>query len=531
MAYEGLLLLHPTTLDYIPALATHWQISQDRRTFRFRINPNARWSDGMPVVAEDVVATWKLAVDKTLQDPARSLIYSNFEQPVAESKYIVSVRAKTDNWQNFMYFCCAHELGGLFIYPAHALKGVNGEAYIKTYNYKMLPGSGPYMVVEADVDKGNGFTMRRRQDYWAANHRRNIGLWNFDRIQQLVVRDENLEFEMFKKGDLDYYVVARAQMWVEEFGYENMKVGNQQRRKIFNNQAQGIQGVAMNTRREPFNDLRVRKALRHLFNRESIVEKLMYNEYFMMNSLFPSSVYENPGNEKIAYDPQTAVRLLAEAGWRDRDSNGRLVRNGRPLTLELVYGSRTSERHFTLYQEDLRRVGVTLNLRFTTWESLIKLLDDRAFDMVSIAYTGEIFPRPEANWLSSLADQKNNNNITAFKNARADAIMNEYQTTFDFDSRQALLRELDGILTNEHHWILQWTAPYERLAYWNKFGQPRGYITRFGDYHDPMMLWWFDPDQNRRLEASLKGGGPSPGAGPIDDQYWLEFARTETQSK
>ena len=73
-------------------------------TFRFRINPNARWSDGMPVTADDVVASWKLVIDKTLQDPARTLIYSNFEQPIAESKYIVSVKAKTENWQNFLYF-------------------------------------------------------------------------------------------------------------------------------------------------------------------------------------------------------------------------------------------------------------------------------------------------------------------------------------------------------------------------------------------------------------------------------------------
>ena len=87
-------------------------------------------------------------VDKTLQDPARTLIFSNFEPPVAESKYIVSVKAKTENWQNFLYF------SGMFIYPAHVLKNINGEAYIRDYNYKMLPGTGPYMVSEQDVDKG-----------------------------------------------------------------------------------------------------------------------------------------------------------------------------------------------------------------------------------------------------------------------------------------------------------------------------------------------------------------------------------------
>jgi hypothetical protein len=136
IVYEGLLYLHPTTLEYIPGLATHWQISDDRRTFRFRLNANARWSDGMPVTSDDVVASWRLAVDKSLQDPARNLIYGNFEPPVAESKYIVSVRAKTEDWQNFMYFACGAHIGGLFILPAHVLKGLTGETFLKQYNYK-----------------------------------------------------------------------------------------------------------------------------------------------------------------------------------------------------------------------------------------------------------------------------------------------------------------------------------------------------------------------------------------------------------
>ena len=529
MVYESLLYLHPTTLEYIPGLATHWQISADRQTFRFRLNPNARWSDGAPVVADDVVASWRLNVDKGIQDPARNLIFGNYEVPIAESKYIVSVRAKTNNWQNFMYFCCGADLGGLFIYPAHVLKGLTGEVYIRDFNYRMLPGTGPYAVADSDVDKGRMIRIRRRNDYWGRDHRRSIGVSNFDEIQQQVVRDRNLEFEMFKKGDLDYYFVDRAQMWVEELNFENIKRGLNQKRKIFNHNPQGIAGLAMNTRREPYNDIRVRRALRHLFNRESMIEKLMYNQYVPIDSMFPGSVYENPNNEKIRYDPQKALGLLAEAGWKDRDATGRLTKNGRPLTIEIVYGSQASERYFTIYQEDLRRVGITLNLRFTSWETLIKLLNDYAFDMASIAYTGEVFPTPDANWLSKLADQKNTNNITGFKNPRADALMATYQKTFDFDERAKLLRELDGILSSEHHWLFEWTAPYERVVYWNKFGHPPGYITRIGDYQDLVNLWWFDARSSSRLANALKNPSEPLGEGPSEDRHWLEFAKREVE--
>jgi microcin C transport system substrate-binding protein len=522
MVYETLLGLHPTTLAYIPALATHWQVSPDKKTFRFRINPNARFSDGTPVTSADVVASWKLVTDKSLQDPAQTLIYSNFELPIAQSKYIVSVTAKTVNWQNLLYFG-----NSLLVMPEHVLKNVNGAAFIKEYNYKMMPGSGPYIINEQDVNKGNSVRMRRRADYWADTDRRNVGLNNFASINQFVVRDENLEFERLKRGDLDHFVLTRAQQWVQELNYPNIKRGLNQKRKVFNANPQGIQGIAINTRREPYSDIRVRKALRHLFNRELMIQKLAFNEYVPMDSIFAAGVYENPNNEKIKYDPQRALQLLAEAGWKDRDSAGRLSRSGHPLTLELVYGTPTFERYFTVYQEDLRKVGITLNLRLVTWETLVKLLDDQAFQMAMIGYTGEVFPNPRGNLHSSLADQKNTNNITGFKNKRADEIIDAYEKEFDIASRVKLLREFDGIVTNEHHYILQWSAPFQRLVFWNKFGYPQGTLTRVGDYRDVPTLWWIDPEKTRKLEAAMKDPSVNLGEGPSDDRYWVEYAKTQ----
>jgi microcin C transport system substrate-binding protein len=524
LVYETLLGLHPTSLQYIPALATHWQVSPDRQTFRFRINPNAKFSDGTPLTSADVIATWKLLTDKGLQDPAQTLVFSNFESPVAESKYIVSVKAKDVNWQNLLNFGA-----GMLVLPAHGLKGVNGAAYIRDYNYKMLPGSGPYMVNEKDVNKGNSVRITRRNDYWAEQHRRNVGANNFASINQLVVRDDNLEFERFKRGDLDLYVLTRASQWVQELNYPNIKRGIQQKRKIFNNQPQGVQGIAMNTRREPYSDLRVRKALRHLFNREVMIAKLAFNEYVPMDSLFPFSVNENPNNEKVKFDPQKALQLLAEAGYKDRDSAGRLTRNGKPLTLDLVYGTQGFDRYFTVYQEDLRKVGITLNVRYVTWETLIKLIDDHAFEMANIAYTGEVFPNIRANYHGSLADQKNTNNITGFKNKRADEIIDTYEKEFNLDTRIKLLREFDGIFNAEHHYVLEWTAPFERLVFANKFGYPQGIITRIGDYRDVPSLWWLDPEKSRKHDEAMKNPSVNLGEGASDDKYWIDYGKRTGQ--
>ena len=123
-----------------------------------------------------------------------------------------------------------------------------------------------------------------------------------------MVRDRNLEFEMLKRGDLDYFFVNRSQMWVEELNFDKIQNGLLQKRKVWNHSPNSIQGIAFNTRRPPYDDLRVRKALRLLFNRELMVEKLTFNEYQLMDSVYPGTIYKNPQNEKIRYNPSEIGR-------------------------------------------------------------------------------------------------------------------------------------------------------------------------------------------------------------------------------
>ena len=279
MVYESLLNVHPTTLEYIPGLATHWQISPDKMTYRFRINPNARFADGTPVTSDDVVATWDLMVDKTLQDPMQQLTFEKFNRPVAESKYIVRVQAKELNWRNFLYF------SGMSILPSRILKTITGDQYLKEYNYKLLPGTGPYIVNEQDIVKGKSITIRRRKDYWDQTARANVGTNNFDGVNLVVVRDENLAFEMFKKGNLDDYVILRpssagARQWVQEMDFDSVQRGLIQKKRIFNDNPQGIRAFAMNTRQAPhltiFESARL---LPSLLNRKEIIDKIMLGQY------------------------------------------------------------------------------------------------------------------------------------------------------------------------------------------------------------------------------------------------------------
>ncbi len=531
LVYEPLLTLHPTTLEYMPMLATHWQILPDKLTYRFRIDPNARFSDGEPVTSEDVIASWKFYTDKGLQDLFLYTQYNKLEAPVAESKYIVRMKAKALGWRNF-------EIASTMrIFPAHVLKSIDGAAYLRDYNFKLLPGTGPYIVNESDIVKGKSIAIQRRKDYWAEKYRMNVGQYNFDEIRTIVVRDPNLIFEMFKRGDLDYYYVNRSKVWVEELNYDDFQRGLLVKKKVFNNYPASVQFMSFNTRRKPWDDVRVRKAFALLFNRQLLIEKLFYNEYFPTNSFFPGTIYESPAAPKNLYNPQEALKLLAEAGWKDRDAQGRLTRNGQPLQVELLYNDKGSEAWLTVFQEDLRKVGIGLNLRLVTGETRFKMQMQRQFELVAGAWgAGSVFPDPRPEYHSSTADVENTNNISGFKNKRIDEICEEYDITFDANRRTELLRELDGILTNEQHYLLEWYPPAARIAYWNKFGMPQGTFARVGDFVGSLgpgipQLWWIDPQKSQQFAEAMRDKSKRLDVPPVEDHYWQEFAKTETTAK
>jgi microcin C transport system substrate-binding protein len=405
------------------------------------------------------------------------------------------------------------------------LKGIDGARYLKEYNFKLVTGSGPYAVADADVLKGKSVSLRRRNDYWAEKHRRTIGLGNFAEIRFLVVRDQRLQLEMLKRGDSDFYYVNISREWLEDFNIDKVQRGVIQRRKVYTDAPITIQGVAFNMRNEPFSDIRVRRAFNLLLNRDLLIQKLFYNEYTPMNSYFPGGVYENPGNPKNQYNPQEALKLLAEAGWTNRDAQGRLTKNGRPFVVEYMYADKGAERWLTVFQDDLRKAGIILNLRLLSYETLIQLRNEWRFELVSFGWVPGTFPDPESLYRSDLADVKNSYNYTGFKDKRADEILTAYNQEFDQQKRVALIRELDGIVANLYPSILEWQAPFDRIAYQNKFGHPESFFTRIGDQYDMMKYWWIDPALERRHAEAEKNPSVKMDVGPLEVRYWAEFAK------
>lgn len=528
MVYESLLQMDPVTEEYMPMLATHWKISEDKMTFTFRINPAARWADGKPVVSDDIIATWKLLVDPGILEAYSNILYGSYEPPVAVSKYIVSIKSKQLNWRQFLYFAVS-----MRILPAHYIGSIKGSEYLEKFQFDFVPGSGPYAILKDDIKKGQSVTIRRRNDYWGEKERFNIGLNNFDLVKFEVIADESLTFERFKKGDLDIYYVSRAQWWAERFNFDEVNRGLILRRKIFNENPNGVQGLVFNMRKPPFDDIRLRKAITYLWDRAKFNEKLFFNQYLPIYSYFPGSVYENPNNPKISFSLDSAKALLTEAGWSEKNSDGYLVKNGKVFEIDLPFdGGPGQERYLTVFQEDLKKAGIKLNLKQIDGATRFKLGNERNFTMLVTAWTGLRIPNPESSLHSNTADHPNTTNWPGIKDPRIDELCAQYNVTFDKKERIKIIREIDGIACSYFGYGFGWYGPYQRVAFHNKFGFPKWIIGRTTDYLAIPIMWYYDPEKAAEYDAAVLDKNKKLEQGEVDNKYWMDVkAQEEAQNK
>ena len=519
LCYEGLLGQHPTTLDFIPRLASHWLISEDKMLFKFRINPDARWWDGNPVTAEDVIATWDLRMDETILSPSEQIAYGKFERPIAESQYIVSVKAKSVNWRNFLYFSI------MPLHPSHILKDLDGTAFLEEYTFSVIPGTGPYIINENNIKNQESYTFDRRDDYWDKDSPFNRYKFNFDRVKVSAIKDNDaLQYEKFKKREQDIFNVNRSRRWIEETDFEATQKGWMKKQRVFSEKPAGTSGYYFNMRQWPFDDKRVRYAFCYLYDREKMNREMYYNEYGMMNSLYSGTVYENQNNNPFKYNPEKAIELLNEAGYTQRNKNGWLVheKTGKVLSFEIVI-QKTSEYMVTPVQQMLKEYGLDMQIKFMDYNTMIKNVNARKFNVCSLAYSGLIYPNPEGSLRSELADQNDNNNVWGFKSDRVDELLDEYDICFDQKRRIEIIQEIDGLFSDAHPIAFSIARNYSRMMWWDKFGYPEWMLSRYvGEFWDAFYYWWIDDAKEKTLELAMEQENELPLL-PIDMKYWPKY--------
>ncbi|MBN1968746.1 MAG: hypothetical protein JXR48_19190 [Candidatus Delongbacteria bacterium] len=520
LVYESLLDTDLENKTNSPLLASHWKIDEENDTFYFRLDPDARWSDGKEVTTDDVLYTWRLLTDEGILAPYTTESYFKFEEPKIISKYIISVKAKEKDFILFDSF------SGMRILPAHHLKKVNGTIFLEKYHWNMIPGTGPYLIDDNMTKKGKEIVFKRRENWWGYDKRFGIGAANFNEIRLVIIRDDVLVREKFKKGELDLISIG-AKTWEKDFNpidpeppFDEIKNGAVQRLEVYNFNPRGMSGLAINMREEPFSDIRVRKAFSMLLNRDQINEKIYYSAYKKIYSLNPGSIYENPDNLKLEYNPSEAGKLLDEAGWSERDNEGFRVKNGIRFEIDLDI-MQSSEKIYTIYQEELTKMGIKLNLKYSDWNSMVKRIHERRFKLINMGYTGSLTPYPGFTYRSDLADQMNTNNICGVKSLEIDSLIDLHKKCYDLKTRVRLVQQIDSLVINEVPWIWGWYRPYtERIVYWNRFGFPDLPFGVYGDENNVMMYWWVDQIKENIVEQLSNGSLEKTDAIPEISDYF-----------
>lgn len=518
LMYESLLNIDPVDQTLYPGLATHWKIETDSVTFSFRINPDARWADGMPVTSQDFIATFKLLADTTMMQPVITEFTNTFDPPIAESKYIFTIKSRTNNWRQLYY------LSTFSILPAHILKDLTGKDYNEQYQFKYLVGSGPYVVLDNDLKKGESITFRRRSDYWGEEERYNTGKFNFDEITFNVVLDDLLQFEKFKKGELDYYSIKQPDLWKTGFDFDYANRNVILRKKIFNNVPLGPTGFVLNIREYPFSDIHIRKAFMHLFDKVKWNEKLFDNSYTLFNSYYPNSEYANSTNPVTGYNYDSALMNLKEAGWQLNKDKGTLEKDGKKLEVTVPF-SKPMDRYLTIYQEELQKAGIKLNLKETDWTTMFTLGNERKFTIIPVSWMGMIIPNPVSDLSTESADLKNTNNWSGVKDLRIDSLCKLYDIAYTKQEQINILREIDKIAYSNLALIDGFYKPYRTIAFQNKFGYPDGIIGRYDRYFYIFYYWYIDPEKYQSYQKAINEKSVQLPNEEPENHYWRDYGK------
>ena len=497
LMYETLIGTDTETLEFAPGLARRWAVSDDGRAFTFVLDARAKWSDGRPVTAEDVKWTFDAVMDPKNDTGPYKVMLGSFESPEIVDARTVVFRKKGDSakdWRDIM------NCGMFYILPRHHFAG-------KDFNKIDLlnaPVSGPYRLSRIEEQIETEWT--RVPGWWRADFPSCRNVCNFDHIVLRYYIDNENAFEAFKKKAIDVYPVYTARIMRNETHGEKFDRNWILKRRVKNHNPVGYQGFAMNMRKWPFDDRRVRIAMAKLVDRETMNRTMMFSEYFLQRSFY-EDLYDDAhpcANPLYLFDPAGAAALLAEAGFAKNPKTGALEKDGRAFAFTFLSRSGSDEKFLTLFNAELRKLGIEMKIERKDFAAWMRDMDAFNFEMTWQSWGASIFKNPETSFLSSEADRKGSNNTIGFKSAAVDALIAAEKSMETMKERTAAYRQIDALVAAEAPYAFLWNVDATRLLYWNKFGMPATVLSRYSNEECILSYWWYDEDRAAELDAAMK---------------------------
>lgn len=514
---------------YYPWIAESIDYPENLSWAIFNLRPEARFHDGSPITAADIVWTFEM-----IRAHARPFLRAFYED-IIEAEALDPQRVRfTFATQDSM-----RPLTRAAVLPAYSERwwSEDGRDISSTILEPPL-GSGPYRLV--DIDPGRSLTYERVTDYWAADLPINRGLYNFDQIVYDYYSDSDIMFEAFKAGEYDFRHEGRARNWIIGYDTAAVEEGHIQRQTVQVVDFRGMAGLFFNTRLPMFEDRRVRLALAQVFPFSWVNENIMYDTVERIDSYFigdaayqavglpegqelellepfrdqlPPELFSEPyvpadieGGVSDRGSQRTALRLLQEAGWELRNGRMTQVETGTVMSFEILLQSATLEPHIQPLVQNLERLGIDARLRWVESAQFQRRFRERSFEVVSLGYT--FFPPPGeelvSRFSSAEADVPGSANLAGIRDPVVDSLIAAVLESDDIDNIAAATRALNRVLLWGHYVIPFWDRDDAWIAYWNMFGFPgRQPPYSFGAPNSIgfQPTWWVDAD----LAASLDG--------------------------
>ncbi len=484
----------------------------------YHLRPQARFSDGTPVRATDVVETFRLI--KRLGAPVYQSYFADVLRVQALNPLTVRFDFRSKNNRELPLI-----VGEMSILPNHYWQR---HAFDKT-SLEIPIGSGPYTI--ASIDPGRSITYARNPAYWGWSLPVNRGLNNFLEVSYHYYRDASVAFEAFKAGQYDIRLENKAKTWATEYQFPAVTSGKVIRLEQEHENPSGMQGFLFNTRRTPLNNPDVRHAISLAFDFEWSNRALFYQSYRRTRSYFdnselaavgypgaaerkllepfraqlPATVFASavmpPVSNGDGYNRAnllTAQALLKAAGWHLE--NSKLVNaQGQALTLEILLVQPEFERITQPFKRNLARLGITLNIRILDAAQYIERLRQFDYDLTVGGFPASSSPGNElwSFWGGASASTPGSRNLTGLKSPAADALIARITGAHDRQQLVTAVRALDRVLRAQWLVVPHYHTPIYRIAAWNRFGRPAR-TPRFGDGLD---AWWLDAEKAQQLDS------------------------------
>lgn len=497
--------LHPNTRNPIPLLATHWAHGKDNKTFYLKINPKAKWSDGKALTVDDFIFTLEFMNSKAIVAPWYNQYYgTHFEKVIKYDNHTMAIVAKIEKspYDQHLYY-------GFGPTPKHFY--TLSEDFVKGYNWKIPPTLAPYQIDE--VKKGKYITLKRVKNWWGENEKYLKNRFNIDEIKYTVIRDMNVAYEHFTKAQIDIYSLVLPENWHNKAQGEIYDKGYVEKYWFYNDAPQPEYGIWLNTDREILKDINVRRGLMHSFNVQKVLDTVLRGDYERQhNNATGSGEFENKELRARAFDIKKAGEYFDKAGWSTRGPDGIRMKDGKRLSLEVLYGAKHHSDRLVVFKEEAKKVGVELKLKLMDSATAFKAMLEKQHDIAHTGWSGGIIPKYREGYHKDNAGKPQTNNISNINDDKLSALIDAYRLEFDRKTKAKISRDIQQRIFDLAIMIPTYLVPYDRFAAWRWIRFPSFLGTGLSEtVSDPLSpqsggLFWIDEQMKEETEAAMKAG-------------------------